>query len=341
MFCFCVSHLISQSPTRVGTTVASFLEYGYSSAGNAMGDAYVGVAHDLSSIYWNPAGGAYMTKNEVYFLYQPWLADIKTSHVAAGVVVPRIGTFAIGMISVNFGDMSVTTMDMQEGTGELFSAEDMAFNLTFARSLATWFSIGASAKWINSKIWHTRASAVAMDLGVIINTHFFSPTGKREQGLNIGMSISNYGTRMQYDGIDLINPIDIKPDEAGNFRDVPGQFRLSKWELPLIFRIGTAITPFATRFHRLILSMDALHPNNNSESVNIGAEYTIRSETFGNVFFRGGYKALFMDKSEYGASFGFGVETFLMYNTAIKFDYAFRQHHILGNINSFGVGFLF
>ena len=48
------------------------------------------------------------------------------------------------------------------------------------------------------------------------------------------MSISNYGTRLQYDGIDLLNPIDIAPFEDGNFADVPGQFRPGQWELPFL-----------------------------------------------------------------------------------------------------------
>lgn len=338
---FLASYSRAQEPTRIGTTAASFLEYGYSTAGNAMGDAYVSIGRDLASIYWNPASGAYMEKNQVYFMYQPWLANINTSYASAGVVVPNMGTLALSVISVDYGDMPVTNLAMQEGTGELFSATDMAFSLTFSRSLATWFSFGATGKWISSKIWHTNANAIAMDLGVIINTGFFSPNDDRKHGLNIGMSISNYGTRMQYDGIDLINPIDINLNESGNFRDVPGQFRLSKWELPLMFRIGASIKPFVTEYHELILAFDALHPNNNSESVNIGAQYSVTSHSFGRVFLRGGYKALFMKKSEYGAAFGFGVETFMLYNTRLKLEFAFRAHRILGNVKSFSVGFAF
>ena len=46
----------AQNPIRAGTTAANFLEIGYGTAGCAMGDAYVSMARDLSSIYWNPAG---------------------------------------------------------------------------------------------------------------------------------------------------------------------------------------------------------------------------------------------------------------------------------------------
>ncbi|HNY93048.1 MAG TPA: PorV/PorQ family protein [bacterium] len=331
----------AQEPTRIGTTAANFLEIGYGTAGSAMGDAYVSMARDLSALYWNPAGLADMQKNQALFVYQPWIAGIKTSFAGVGLNLHNYGTLSLGFTSVNYGDMKVTTMAMQEGTGELFSASDMAFSLAYARKLTNWFSFGGAAKYINSSIWHTDASAMAIDLGVIINTYFFSPNGRREQGLHIGMSISNYGSRLRYDGIDLINPIDILADENGNFSDVPGRFHLSEWELPLIFRLGASLTPFYTDHHEMILSLDAIHPNNNNESINLGAQYAFTSAGFGRLFLRGGYKALFMNRSEFGPTFGAGVETFLLGNAGVKIDYAWRDVGLLGNINTFGVMVMF
>ncbi|MBC8182878.1 PorV/PorQ family protein [candidate division KSB1 bacterium] len=331
----------AQEPTRVGTTAAAFLEYGYGASGSAMGDAYVSVANDLSSVYWNPAGLANVENTQVMFVYQPWFADINSSFGAVGHSIRGIGTIAVSLISVNYGDMPVTTLAMQDGTGEEFSASDMAFGLSYGRNLTNWFAFGASAKFITSNIWHTNAYAFATDLGVIINTLFMSPTGTRNHGMAIGMSISNYGTRMQYSGIDLINPIDINTNEAGNFRDVPGQFRLSQWELPLIFRIGVSITPMVTDVHKFMFSIDALHPNNNAESVNLGAEYSWTLPGMLKFSFRGGYKALYMPESIYGVSFGFGIETFLLHNTSLKVDYAYRDTGIFGGVSSLGFAFEF
>ncbi|HDP97665.1 MAG TPA: PorV/PorQ family protein [bacterium] len=332
----------SQKPYRVGTTAANFLEIGFGSAGNAMGDAYVSVASDLSSIYWNPAGLSYMEQHEAQFIYQPWIADISTGFASVGLVFPRLGTFSIGLIFVDYGDdMEVTNLAMQDGTGEMFSANDFAVSLSYARRLANWFAFGASTKYISSKIWHSSASAFAVDLGVIVNTHFFSFTGKREDGMNIGMSISNYGTKMTYDGIDLLQPIDILPYEQGNFRDVAGKFSLQSWELPLIFRIGVSINPLIMGQHRLTLAADALHPNNNMESVNVGAQYKINLPTTGDFYLRTGYKALFMEKSEYGFSFGGGIVLRMMNNIGLKIDYAYRGIGILGKSHCYTVGVLF
>ena len=339
-FCI-VSQSYAQKPYRIGTTAANFLEIGYGSAGSAMGDAYVSLANDLSAVYWNPAGLAFMQQSEAQFIYQPWIADINTAFTGVGIVQPAVGTFAFSLIHVGYGDMEVTTLEKQDGTGEYFTATDFAINISYGRSLAQWFAFGASGKYVSSKIWHTNASAFAVDLGVIVNTNFFSATGKREDGVNIGMSISNYGTKMKYDGMDLMQPIDIKPDEEGNYRDVPGKYNLQSWELPLIFRIGISFNPLIWGHHRLTVAVDALHPNNNSEYVNIGGQYKLKIPTAGDFYLRGGYKAIYMKDSEYGFSFGAGTLLHLMHNLGLKVEYAYRGVGVLGKSHCYTIGVLF
>jgi Type IX secretion system protein PorV len=331
----------AQKPTRVGTTTANFLEIGFGASGTAMGDAQVSMANDVSSMYWNPAGLARLKSSEVMFVNQPWIADMNASFSAAALVLPSIGTLGVGVIMMDYGEMEVTSMSMQEGTGEKFTPKDMAIYVSYARNLVDWFSFGATGKFISSNIWHMSATALAFDLGVIIRTPFFSPTNKNEDGMSIGMSISNYGSALKYDGMDLLNPIDVAPNEAGNYKDASGQFKLQEWELPLIFRIGASITPIKTEKHEVILTADALHPNDNSESVNLGGQYSLTIPTFGKIILRGGYKALFMEDSRYGLSFGFGVQSDLLFNMGIKIEYSYRAIGELGNVDSFGISLLF
>lgn len=333
--------MFAQKPHRFGTTAAEFLAIGYGGAGIAMGDAHVSMVGDISAIYWNPAGLAHMQRNEAVFLMQPWIADIKTTFVGAGAVIPSIGTLAVGIIHVGYGDMERTSVDYQEGTGEIFSADDYAFSLSYGRLLTDWFSFGATAKYVSSKIWHTSASAVAVDLGVIVKTNFFSFTGERADGMRIGMSISNYGTRMKYEGLDLVFPIDPNPLENGEFKDVPGQYRMGEWELPLIFRIGAAVDAFKFDNNRLTMEVDALHPNNSAEYVNAGLQYEFNMPTSGAFYLRGGYKGLWLPKSEYGFTFGAGFVKYLMNNVGLKVDYAFRPIGILGNSHSYSLGITF
>lgn len=333
--------LFAQSPIRVGTTTAEFLGIGYGPAASALGDAYVSMAQDVSSIYWNPAGLSFMEKSQVMFTYQPWIVDISTYFSGAAIVLPRIGTLGFGFIGANYGDMEVTTVDMQQGTGEIFNAGDYAVSLSYGRKLAQWFGFGASAKYIRSTIWHTSASAFAVDLGVLIQTPFFSTTGENEHGLRIGMGLSNYGSRMAYSGVDLLGSVDIAPDESGNYKDVKVYYATDGWELPLIFRVGMSLSPVVTTTQQLTVAIDALHVNNNSESVNVGMEYRVTTPGIGKVFLRGGYRALFLDDSEFGPTFGIGVLREFFGNRGVQFDYAYRDIGVLGYVNTFSVGVLF
>lgn len=329
--------LFANQPFRVGTTTANFLEIGYGAAGIAMGDAYVSMANDLTSVYWNPAGLAFMKNNEAVFMLQPWLVDTDISFVAAGVPLDNYGTLALSIIHMGYGDMEVTTLENQEGTGELFDANEFAITLSYGRALTEWFAFGAGVKYVSSQIWHSTGSALAFDLGVLIKTEFFDISGGTNDGMRIGMSVSNYGTKLQYDGLDLLNPIDTYPNENGNYSDVPGQFRLRSWELPLIFRVGVSVKPVNMENQSITVSMDALHPNNNSESVNSGVEYALNVPSFGQLSLRAGYKALFMDRTEYGPAFGAGFAMNLLHNTKIRVDYAYRDLGILGSVNIYGL----
>jgi len=348
----CQSLLFSQKPQRFGTTAAGFLELGVGSPAIAMGDAYVASTNDLFSIYWNPAGLALMERNEVSFMYQPWVVDINSMFAGFGIVVPRIGAIGFSIFGLDYGDIEVTTLDFQAGTGEKYTAYDYVLSMSYARSLVNWFQFGATAKYITSQIWHSKASAFAVDLGVLVQTEFFSRTGRQEDGLKLGMSISNYGTRMQFDGYDLLFPVDIAPDEQGNYQNVQGKYKMGQWELPLMFRVGVAIDPIVTSNQRVTIEADALHPNNMGESTNFGVQYKLTAPGFGDFFLRGGYKALFRQKSEdenektfdsaqYGATFGGGVKLWLSPSRCLKFDYAYQSIGILGNVHctSFSVVF--
>ena len=151
--------VFSQTINRYGSTAANFLEIGAGSATTAMGDAGVTFADGPSSAYWNPAALAFIQRNENAFMIQPWVLDINMMYVGSTIHVNRVGTFAFSLTHMGYGDMEVTSMSQQEGTGENFSANEYSAGLTYSRKIVKWSSFGATAKVISSKIWHSTASA--------------------------------------------------------------------------------------------------------------------------------------------------------------------------------------
>ena len=87
--------------------------------------------------------------------------------------------------------------------------------------------------------------------------------------------------------------------------------------------------------------MDALHVNNNNESVNVGAQYTLNSPGFGKICLRGGYRSLFLEDSEFGPTFGIGLVKQYMKNKNVSLDLAYRDVGILGMFPTFSAAVTF
>ena len=86
-----------------------------------------------------------------------------------------------------------------------------------------------------------------------------------------------------------------------------------------------------------MLAVDALHPSDNYESINLGAEYSYNNY----VFLRGGYKSLFLEDSEESLSLGFGVKQLLVGNVALMIDYAYQDFGRFSDIQKFSLTITF
>ena len=153
----------------------------------------------------------------------------------------------------------------------------------------------------------------------------------------MGMSISNYGGKVRMNGRDLLIQTDIDKTRHGNNETINAVLKTESYDLPLFFRVGLSMDLLKGAANsNLILSVDALHPNDDVEYVNMGAEYR-----FFNMFaLRGGYKALFAPDAEEGLSMGAGFKVNIMqYQAAL--DYAWRDFGRLGGIQMFTVGLVF
>jgi hypothetical protein len=343
---FFLTCLFAAPVNRNGTTALNFLEIDIGSAGSALGGAYVSVVDDATACFWNPAGLTGSQKSNMIYMYEPWLLDMEHYYIATSANLGRSGYIGIALNYMNYGDEEVTTVNDPDGTLEFYSANDYSLSFSYAKRIVDWFSFGATLKYLSSNIWHLNGKAAAIDLGVLINSHFFARGGDRNTGMRIGMSISNFGSKIKYDGIDLLNPIDIS-DDNGNFANVPGQYKMSSWELPLIFRIGASIAPLNNTFNKLQFSADMLHPNNNAESVNLGVEYTQKFRNVAELYFRYGAKRISSVEIESGDTvrlselentFGGGLKLRIQGLKTAKIDYCYKNIGILGNVHLYTIG---
>ena len=309
--------------TNVGTTAASFLEVGIGSRAIAMGGAFVAVANDASGIYWNPAGISRLRNGEFIFEHIDWLIDISFNHVGAVIPLQRYGSLGAFVTSVTIPRMKVRTVEYADGTGEYFNASNLVFGLSYAKNLTDRFSLGMNVKYLSERIWHEQAQSIALDIGTLYNTGLGS--------LVIGACISNFGSSMQLDGSDLIIYYDTAPLIDGNNDRIMGKILTDEWPIPLNMQFGVSYTFLNTKATRLVMAVDALHPINNTESVNTGFEWSL----FNTLFIRGGYKAIGQQDSEEGLTLGGGLRYKLFGSSAIRVDYAYADFGHLEGVQRF------
>ena len=318
--------LIGDEVTKVGTTAAPFLKVDMGSRAIGMGGAFVAISDDISGMYWNPSGITRINRTQVLFCHTQWIAEISFNYAGIAVPLGGMGTIGISSKFLSTDDLERTTIDQPDGTGEYFSVGSYMVGLTYAADLTDRFSIGGSAKFVQEKIYHSSAQGVAFDVGTLFTTQF--------KDLTIGMSITNYGTKMRMGGRDMLMQVDVDELVSGNNDNINANLKTDAFELPLMFRVGIALDILkGISNSNLTLAADVLHPNDDVESLNLGGEYI-----FNHIFcLRAGYKALFASDTQGGFSFGFGLRSKLFGSSGLHLDYGYLDFGILKEVQMFTI----
>ena len=315
---------------KVATTAAPFLKMGVGGRAAAMGGSFVSLADDASALFWNPAGMLGVNSVTVAASHNDWLLDI--THDYVGLILPgrkndRIG-FSISALTM--GDKPVRTLANPEGTGLVYNVMDLAISTAYARQITDRLSVGFTGKFIQLNAYNESASTMAIDVGSLLRTDFY--------GLRIGMALSNFGGDFQFSGRDLILKADIDDEIDGNYsNDV--DLRTEPWPLPLMIRIGLSMDIMGDGYalvssqnSRLTLALDAEHPNDGPEHINLGVEYAVKE----TVYFRGGYRHNY---DQEGFTMGTGIQLDLKSLGNVRIDYAVKPMEVFGNTSILSVEF--
>lgn len=320
----------AQNVSKVGTTAAPFLNVGIGARAIGMGGAFVSLANDASALFWNPGGIALIPGNEAIFNHSEWIADINFDF--AGLVVNLGNLGHVGLVAnfMTMGEMERTTELYPDGTGQKFNAGSYALGISYGRALTDRFSIGFNFKYINEYILNSSASGLAIDIGTVFVTHF--------RGLRIGAAITNFGSKMRMNGRDVLVQHDIDPLRHGSNDHINANLDTDAYDLPLNMRVGFSYDVLQDiPRNQLWVSVDAVHPSDNVESVNTGLEYVVM-----DMFaLRGGYAAFFSEDSEQGLTLGAGLKYSFSNILSLKMDYAYESFGRLDNVQKFTLGLAF
>lgn len=314
------SHSFKAHVTKVGTTGAPFLTIGVGARANAMGGAFVSVANDVTALYWNPSGIASLPSPQLALIHSDWIADLR--HDFIGLAVP-LGSFGVVGASVNalsMDDLAVRTTAFPEGTGDMMSCGDLSMALTYAIQITDRIRVGATGKYVSSKLYHMHAGAIGLDLGVMFSDIF--------DFLQFGATMTNMGSKIRYDGRDTYIYYDLRPSEAGNNAKIDAKLCTQSFNLPVAFQAGLSTTLNRNGKMPLLLAMDFYEPSDNVRSLNFGAEWSF----YNKLFLRGGYARLFEDDSERGLTVGGGCRLSVPSSPVkIYLDYSYEDFGLLDN----------
>src|SRR5262245_29816379 len=152
---------------KVGTFGAQWLKIGVGARAEAMGGAFVGVADDATSLYWNAAGIARIdpTKSEFNFNHAVWPAELNFTQAGYVFHIKRFpGAFGLSVRSLYMDPMLDTTAFQPYGTGETFDAGMMSIGFTYARSFTDKFSAGGTVHFIHEGLAEFSQQSYALDV---------------------------------------------------------------------------------------------------------------------------------------------------------------------------------
>lgn len=309
---------------KLGQTGLKFLDICVGARAAAMGEAYTVISDDVDAIFHNPAGIAQMESSiDLTVSRTEWFAGISYNAVGLAVNGGLWGNFGISLIPApEYGDIYGTVVsDNAQGYEEtgLLDVSAFAMGLAYGRKLTDKFMIGGQVKyayqhlgsnpmqyqdpetdstWIGTQV--NELSAIAFDFGTIFYPGFKS--------FRFGMSVRNFSNAVKY--------------EVYNF------------QLPLTFKIGIGMDILDLFGEHpgqsFLLSIDAVHPRDYTQRLQIGAEYGISV-----IKLRAGYK---FNYDEEGLCAGVGIKT-----NYLKIDYAYSQFSAFSDdlISRVTVGVLF
>jgi hypothetical protein len=297
---------------KTGTSSLEFLKIGHGARAIGMGEAFVAVSDDISSLYWNPAGLVSFKENGLTFSHSEWFVDTRLEFVGAVYHFGGANALGVSLTALNTEDMKVTTEVQPFGTGEYAKYSDIAIGLSYARQMTKQFSFGATVKYVEETLGPLKMRTVLGDLATFYRTGL-GTTRFAVEIVNFGGQVSPSGTVVTSSG-----------NSVSDFQSFPP---------PTLFKIGFAMEPVMNKMHRLTTSVQLNSPSDNAENVGIGAEYAFK-EMF---FIRGGYK-FNVDAENFSA--GAGIKVPISF-AKLDLDYAISNYRALGLAHRISINLLF
>lgn len=318
-----ISIAYSQDFKPLGQSTMTFLKIDPVARSVGMGEASTCMDNDVNALFHNPAGIAIVSGSAISLNHTKYIADMNIYSVAAVYNYALLGSFGASFLYMDNGEFNRTIPDASERgyhLGDSFTANQFAIGIGYGRQITDKFSVGGQIKYVHQDLGpadiieqtveaidtltntENKQGVFALDFGTIYYIGF--------KDLRVAMSFRNFGTSVEYS--------------------------YESFQIPLLLRIGIAMN-LLSMFSNMEgqsfeIAVEASRPNDYSERVNVGCEYSFR-----NLFYmRTGYRFNY-DEGNFSAGFGLAST---VTNLNLKIDYAYSDYgDAFGAVHRVSFGF--
>ena len=335
---------------RAGSAGASELLINPFARSSGWAGANVAGVEGLEGQYSNVAGLAFTEKTELIFSQTSWLqygnklfdSDNSVSTISTFGFSQKMGESGVlgfGVMSLDFGDIEITTVELPDGGIGTFSPKFMNIGVSYAHIFSNSIYGGATVRMISEQISDVSANGLAFDAGIQYITG-------AQDNLKFGISLKNWGPRMSFngDGLSFRGIV----GSADDFKMTVEQ-RSSFFDLPALFNIGIAYDININRDNRLTGATTFTSNSFQKDQYRLGCEYSYKDYFMirtGYVYEEGirfsqGF-AEDNDKKSYrttalrGPTAGFTVELPMGNGSTFGLDYSYRATQPFNGSHSIG-----
>lgn len=296
---------------RAGTAAFTFLKLNTSPRQVAMGGAGIAVKGDAYAANVNPAAIVDVKQTTFALSNTMHFADIQNSYLSVILPGKKYSSWAFHIQSLRTDAMEKRTEFQPLGTGEYFYGQNLAIGATYGKILSDYFSYGVNLKYVYEGLDNFTVHSGVIDLGFLYKTDY--------KDLKFAVLLRNFGINTRIDG---------ETKSLTTFSSSNSNYE--SFTPPTQFIMGVSLVPYKTDRNAIMLAAELQHPNDNSENIRVGLEYSWMNL----LFVRGGYKIGVKDQRT--PTFGAGIRTKIGRHPLV-IDYAADPHPYLGFANQIGL----
>ncbi len=282
-----------------GTTGAAFLKIEAGSRPAGMGGAFAGLANDVNTIYWNPAGLTAVGERQFTAMQNFSIADISNQFLGYAQRFGGKGTWGVSFLGA-FTEIERRRRSTEEPDSTA-TVGGFATGISIAYILSPEFSVGATAKAISQQLDVEDSIGAAADVGVLLQI--------LDNRIGVGIAAQNLGFLDTGENL----PMNVRGGIAYHIRTKPS---VDSARPPQdLFALAADVN------YPIVAGFPTFH---------LGAENWF----YGMLALRAGYSFSKGENPKNGLTAGFGLRRIgeaSLENVNFQFDYAFVPDQGVGN----------